>query len=80
MKAYVLFTVENLIELGNSNMKKDSSLESFTQLNLGSGEEVSDSRKQNEFQKNYQIQTFFSPIQMAILQHLLNRHLRRSYF
>uniref|UniRef100_A0A1B0B5L1 Rab-GAP TBC domain-containing protein n=1 Tax=Glossina palpalis gambiensis TaxID=67801 RepID=A0A1B0B5L1_9MUSC len=35
----MLQSFENLIELGNSNMKKDSSLESFTQLNLCSGEE-----------------------------------------
>ncbi|TDG52650.1 hypothetical protein AWZ03_000883 [Drosophila navojoa] len=35
---------ENLIEMGNSNIKKEPSLESFTQLNLGgSGDEQPDS-------------------------------------
>ncbi|XP_017136755.1 TBC1 domain family member 9 isoform X1 [Drosophila miranda] len=35
---------ENLLELGNSNIKKEPSLESFTQLNLGgSGDEQPDS-------------------------------------
>lgn len=33
---------ENLIEMGNCNLKKDSSLESFTQLNMGGNEEVSE--------------------------------------
>ncbi|XP_039963807.1 TBC1 domain family member 9 [Bactrocera tryoni] len=30
---------ENLLELGNNNMKKEISLDSFTQLNLGNGDE-----------------------------------------
>ncbi|XP_054734320.1 TBC1 domain family member 9 [Anastrepha obliqua] len=30
---------ENLLELGNNNMRKEISLDSFTQLNLGSGDE-----------------------------------------
>ncbi|XP_067644992.1 TBC1 domain family member 9 [Eurosta solidaginis] len=30
---------ENLIELGNNNMRKEISLDSFTQLNLGNGDE-----------------------------------------
>jgi len=38
-KTIVHFLDENLLELGNSNIKKEPSLESFTQLNMG-GDEV----------------------------------------